>query len=288
MYFEKPEIYKANKYKSPTFDVLNPCHKLGLINVVKDMALGDTPLIGKKRWSNMVWENAWRLDDGYWKSIMTLNPECNLLSLVIGASRYLYWWFLSDKKPWLMKMCETLTKIVSRTSLLKADDVRLEGSLPSYRTCTMCDHYRLENIEHIIMQCPAVNDIRIKMYQDIYRVCPRFEILCQEHPGLVLAWLLGRQPDELSFEMMEYVWEISGCYVAEMYYTTVKGRTGIGQGLPYIRVVWHAIHKFLKCLTLRSKDISILSKKRHTVCIEVIPKTPVGYFILYLFIICYY
>ena len=44
VYFEKPEICKANKYKSPTFDVLNACHKLGLINVVKDMALGDTPL----------------------------------------------------------------------------------------------------------------------------------------------------------------------------------------------------------------------------------------------------
>ena len=277
VYFDKTERCKVNKYKSPTFDVLNACHKLGLLNIVKDMALGDAPLIGKKRWSNMVWENAWRLDDGYWKSIMTLNSECSLLSRVIGASRYLYWWFLSDKTPWVMKMCETLTKIVCRTSLLKADDARLEGSLFSYRTCTMCDHYTLENIEHIIMQCPAV---RIKMYQDIYRVCPRFETLCQEHPGLVLAWLLGRQPDELSFETMEYVWEISGCYV--LYDRKRSHRNRVGRAIYQGGMACHTqIPEMLKPYAVKIYYFCLRYDMQYV--LQYILKTSLGYFMLRLF-----
>ena len=228
VYCDQIERCRVNQHRSPTFDILNACHKLGLLNTVRDMALGKIPLIGKKRWSGLIWERAWRLDDGYWKSIITLNPVCDMLSRVIGNSRYLYWWYLSDKNPWLMRTCETMSKIVCRTSLLKSDDTRLEGCLASFRTCNMCDLYATENIEHIILQCPAVNDIRVKMYQDINRLVPSFEIECRQHPGQIVPWLLGRQPTNIRFEEMEFVWEISGCYVSEMYYVTVRGRTGVG------------------------------------------------------------
>ena len=36
----------------------------------------------------------------------------------------------------------------------------------------MCEYVVLEDIKHIVMQCPAVDVIRIKMYQEINTILP--------------------------------------------------------------------------------------------------------------------
>ena len=42
-YIANLEISNANRFKSPTFDLLNACSKLGLLNLVENMADGSTP-----------------------------------------------------------------------------------------------------------------------------------------------------------------------------------------------------------------------------------------------------
>ena len=107
-YFTDVELGRSNPYKSPTFEALNACNKLGLLDVVRSMTNGSTIVYGKKKWSNLVWERAWKLDDAFWKSINTLNPQCNRVSKVLGCSRYMFWWIHSDGHPEDMKMCETV------------------------------------------------------------------------------------------------------------------------------------------------------------------------------------
>ena len=48
-YFTNVELGRTNPYKSPTFEVLNACNNLGLLDVVKSMTNGGTPLYGEKK-----------------------------------------------------------------------------------------------------------------------------------------------------------------------------------------------------------------------------------------------
>ena len=51
---------------------------------------------------------------------------------------------------------------------LKYDYVSLKGLLASHRVCQGCDLYALEDIHHLVIQCPGFYDIRIQMYEDIF------------------------------------------------------------------------------------------------------------------------
>ena len=51
---------------------------------------------------------------------------------------------------------------------LKYDDVSLKGLSASHRVCQGCDLYVLEDIHHLVIQCPGFYDIRIQMYEDIF------------------------------------------------------------------------------------------------------------------------
>ena len=220
-YFNDIEFGKQNPHKSPTFEALNACLKLTLLETVRLMTKGETPLLGKKRWSDIIWERAWRLDDAFYRSITPLNPECNLVSNVLGCSRYMFWWSHSDSHPYDIKMCESMARIVCRSSLLKSDDYRLKGSFFSNRTCTMCDMFVLEDIRHLVMQCPATQDMRSYMFKDINNWVPGFDALCREHPDDILVWLLGGQVPTVDLDVMETLWQISGTYIAMMYNSAV-------------------------------------------------------------------
>ena len=226
-YLVNVEVSKNNRLKRSTFDLLNACSKLGLLNLVEKMANGSTPLIGKKKWSNCVWERAWRLD-AYWIAVNALNPECSMLTKILGKTRYLTWWIHADAHPYDIRMCETMSRIVCRKRLLKADDYRLKGSPYSKRTCVQCDMFVPEDIRHVVMNCPAVDLIRRKMYQEIYKISPRLEDIIQENPSEILGWLLGGDIPGMDLDTMTPIWRISGASIVEMYLFFTKSRSGIG------------------------------------------------------------
>ena len=77
------------------------------------------------------------------------------------------WWQLSDADPSVMKTCECMARILAHASRLKGDDVNLKGLPARHRVCPQCDLYALENIHHIVMQCPGFHDLRVKMCEEI-------------------------------------------------------------------------------------------------------------------------
>ena len=97
-----------------------------------------------------------------------------------------------------MGMCETIARITCRASRLKCDDYRLKGAPASQKTCEMCDHYAVENIHHIIMQCPAYNNERVIMYELIDRYFPAITSLFKINPSMTFAWIMGREVQGVS------------------------------------------------------------------------------------------
>ena len=147
------------------------------------MINGTMDIYGKGRWSDYVWAQAWKLDDAYWCSIFTINNDCKYLHSTIGVTKYLTWWSISDKFPNMLRWCENLAKIVCKSSLLRVDDFRLKDSLHSAKVCSLCDNYSIENIEHIVMQCPFFENNRVELYKKIDLLDPIFKRKMGENPS---------------------------------------------------------------------------------------------------------
>ena len=60
-----------------------------------------------------------------------------------------------------------MAKFVCNASRLKADDHSLKNSTHGRRMCIKCDPGIEENVNHIIMQCPANDMIRNEMFDAI-------------------------------------------------------------------------------------------------------------------------
>ena len=172
------ENKRKNPYDSPIFDILNIALVFGVLGTIKAMSDGNRPIVSKNAW--LIWERAWRLDDANWHASNTVLRENDLLKKTIGNSRYLSWWAISDYDYRLVHMCETMSRIICHTSLLKRDDYRLKGLPMSNRTCSKCDMYCIEDIIHIISQCPFYHNDQSVMFGGIYRNCPNVKRIFDE------------------------------------------------------------------------------------------------------------
>ena len=111
------------------------------------MVLNMALVVSKGAWSKLIWERALALEDANWKTSNTILRENDLLTMTVANTCYLAWWRISDTDYRMVKMCETMSRIICHASLHKKDDL-------SHKTCIMCDLYCIEDIIHIISQCP--------------------------------------------------------------------------------------------------------------------------------------
>ena len=184
--------------------------------------------MSKTSWSKLVWEKAWSLDDAYWKSLIAPTDDSNILYITIGVPRFLSWWQISDNCPRHTKMCESLARLVCKASLLKSDDYRLKGLTPSNRVCNNCDLYAPENVNHLLMQCPAMEDDRVKLYHSLSLIDPSIEERMKNEPQNVFIWMLGGCMEGLEIDLMTRFWITFGYTINKMYRRVTKGRDGIG------------------------------------------------------------
>ena len=217
-----------NPHRSAVLEIICAAKRLGLCNVLIDMVCGKITVIGKKKWSKCVWEKAWILEDIFWDSTKLIHKENDLMYNTIVHSRYMSWWRVSDKIPTQIKMCETMGRIMCHASWLKCDDVRLKGLTPSHRMCSECDMYVLENIVHLVMQCPMHENDRVIMYGALYDFDPSLIGMFSDSPEKILYWLLGREIDGKSEAYMFGFWCISGNAIFNMYRKVCASRTGVG------------------------------------------------------------
>ena len=227
-YLEKRPDSEHNKFRSPYYDLFNTCARYNLLDALCGMVYNTGRMYSKREWSKLCWSRAWESEDNYWESTSVLHKDSNLISLVLPVTRYLNWWHMADVNQSLMRMCENLVKIITRASKLKSDDPSLKGTLMSMRTCELCTLYNIEDIFHILMQCPHFEECRKRMYNHIYRVDAKLEETFREHPGEVFPWLLGKEIDGYEHDTMYMVWVISGNAINDMYTQVLSMRTGIG------------------------------------------------------------
>ena len=76
----------------------------------------------------------------------------------------------------------------------------------------MCQNYDLfavEDIDHLVMQCPFYQ-VRIgSMYEEIYSRCPNIRNVFENNPAGVFAWLIVKSVTEVDFVEACAMWETS-------------------------------------------------------------------------------
>ena len=65
----------------------------------------------------------------------------------------LIWWQLGNLSPDIMQSCETMSKLVCRSSKLKSDSYLYRNNDDNHPHCDMCQDFALEDAEHLVIHC---------------------------------------------------------------------------------------------------------------------------------------
>ena len=227
-YIKNRECGEENKYDSPLFDLLNTSRGLGLLDRVLGILGGATNPGGKGAWAKTVWEKAWLLDDAYWQSLCLVHRSNDVLFCTIPKTKYLIWWQLADGNRLMQRTSETMAKLICRTSRLKSDDPRLKDASIGARMCQRCSLGVVENLYHLIMQCPDMVDIRYAMYEQLDLWVPNLSRKIKESPQDAFSWLIGKSMVDLSALDTVRSLEITGRHICMMYLRAIEVKEGIG------------------------------------------------------------
>ena len=159
-----------------------------------------------------------------------MNERCyhnlDLLSGVCDQSEGLIWWEIANKDYRMLNRCETIVKILSHSSMLRVDDVRLKGRPISERFCTYCDLAAPEDARHFIMECPKLQALRSCMFDRLSSIEDGSGQAILAAQCDILLVLLGRPVQGFSADQMFKFWCISATHITLMY--NERLREGIG------------------------------------------------------------
>ena len=88
--------------------------------------------------------------------------------------------------------------------------------------------YRVEDIMHIITQCPYYHNDHVNMYREIYEKCPNVKRIFEDDVTNTPYYLLGRKVPLCSDEEMICLWSISGKAISNMYKKAISDKTCVG------------------------------------------------------------
>ena len=121
-----------------------------------------------------------------------------------------------------------MVKILSRASRLKSDDFNLHGKSLNERMCTNCNLALVEDVRHIILQCPFNEPELRKLDVDLRQLQDGSGVYALDSADNLMCLALGQSIQDLSEFQMYNIWEITGQCVVSIYLKVIKQREGIG------------------------------------------------------------
>ena len=226
-YLENRNDGDVNIHRSPVFDLLNTCVVFGFLDKICDMVRLHH-FYSRAKWKEMVWKRGWELEDIHWELENRLHRSLGLMKNISVDCRYLTWWRISDKYPTLIKKCETLVKIVSHSSILRSDDLRLKNQTNVAKMCDLCNLFENEDARHMILHCTYFERERNEMFNEIDKLDANVNQAMRDSTTDILYTLLARPLVGLDHINMEKVWLVSLEYIYSMYQANAMRKRGIG------------------------------------------------------------
>ena len=218
------ETCRQNEFSSPIFDILNTSILVDLYNECMRMIV-DGYYYSKKAWRDLVWKKVWLKEDEDCLTLYKQPHQKYLLFEITNKPYYLIWWILADLYPRKISMCETMAALVCDTSLLKATDYRLKKKSYSHKICTRCDLGSVEDIRHLVMQCPGFSNQMSELFEKLLQMDNETADRVAHDPVNYFNIIMGMQPEYASCESMVEIWLHTGDTISKIYRSVIKGRT---------------------------------------------------------------
>ena len=119
---------------------------------------------------------------------------------------------------------EYISSDVYKTNIIKFTDYRLKRMTLSNKMCSNCDLGILEDVKHIVMQCPFYSDERIKMHDLLSNLESDCAVRVVADNQNFFYNVMGKHPEGMSFQAMIEIWLISGDCITNMYRQAIKTR----------------------------------------------------------------
>ena len=226
MLTHKAEIYTEhqvtsarNEFDSPIFEILNVCKEFGIFEKCIEMINGGCYL-SKLEWKTMVWDIAWRMEDFEY----SLSCPNSFMYRIIDKPYFLTWWIISDAVPSITGDCETMAKLVCNCSLLKDSDYRLKNLSFSNKVCSECDLGIREDVNHLVMQCPAFEGDRAEMFDLLNTIEDEYVKMALLDHQNIFNFLMGKQPNDTPLSSAFKIWAVSSHYITKMYRKIIRDR----------------------------------------------------------------
>ena len=222
-YVEDVAKGRLNEYSSPVFDLINTCSQVGLYDVCMRMIrIGCN--FSKEEWRKIVWEKVWMKEDDDCEIMYKQPHQSYLLFGITDKPYYLMWWILADLFPRKTGMCEIMASLVCDASLLKANDYRLKRKSHSHKICVKCELGIVEDIKHVVMQCPYYSIERQDLYDAIGGLNNDTSDRILREAQNYFQVIMGKQPEYATFQSMLEIWILTGERISRMYRKAIEGR----------------------------------------------------------------
>ena len=124
-----------------------------------------------------------------------------------------------------MSCCETMVKIVCKSSKLKSDSYMYKKD---NMYCEMCNNMAYEDAEHLMIHCQHFDRIRIDMFSKLNDVELMYNVQVIRPHDNNFHLMLGKFPPDIDQKIMFTMLRIIAMSVDSMYKILVKNREGVG------------------------------------------------------------
>ena len=222
-YANNVEKGRMNENSSPIYEILNTSVQAGMFDICMRM-INNGCYLSKLEWKKLVWERVWSMEDDDCTVIYKQPHQKYLLFEIADRPYYLIWWILADLFPRKMQMCEIMAKLVCDSGLLKSTDYRLKGKSFSNKICCKCEMGTLEDIHHLLMQCPFYSNEQTNLHQSLTTLGTNMATRIINEPAFYFHTIMGKQPENAEFQDMIEIWLLTGDHISSLYRKAVKGR----------------------------------------------------------------
>ena len=217
-------ICRRNEFSSPIYDILNTSIHLEMYDTCMRMIIGGC-YYSKSEWKDIVWRKVWAKEEDDCILMYKQPHQKFLLFETTDKPYYITWWILADMFPRKISMCETMATLVCDSSLLKSSDYRIKKKSYSHKICTNCTLGIIEDIRHIVMQCPFFNNETVQLYESLEQMDDETASRVMRDAPNYFHIVMGKRPEYASFQTMIPIWLQTGEHISRLYRKVIAGRT---------------------------------------------------------------
>ncbi len=164
---------KSNgKHNGPLSSLIELCRKYDILDHVKS-ALEEYVIISMSEWERIVKSKVWVYENRLWHIKSMLYSSLSYLRCGGRSIEVSPWFRYVNANPTDTKKVRVISRIALNVNQLKSCKERYTKNRTSSAICTNCDLGCIENIEHVLFVCPALNAKRVTHWNSVISNCPR-------------------------------------------------------------------------------------------------------------------